>query len=258
MNLVANKFNKWCEYNKLTINIQKSKCILFSSKLAHSHKAQKDQVDITISGSKLDLVDQYKYLGVILDDRLSFTKHINYLISLINHRLYILRKIQYYINGGTSLLLFKTMILSYFDLGDIFYDSCSKSMLKRLQTLQNSALRCVYCSSKLSIDEMHTKSNLLFLSARRSLNLCTAVHKHNIVNFQFDNTKSRTLRSSTCITLTIPKVRNRTFERSFVFKGIKCWNSIPELCKRIPSDEPKLFKTRVKKELLINKLNFPE
>lgn len=258
MNESANKFNTWCEFNKLTVNLQKSKCILFSSRAAHSHKAQKDLVNIRICNVKLDLVDQYKYLGVILDDRLSFIKHINYLISLISHRLYILRKIRYYIDEGTALLLFKTMILSYFDLGNIFYDSCNKNMLKRLQTLQNSALRCVYCNSKLSIEEMHSRSNLLLLTDRRALDQCTSVHKHNIENFEYNNTKRRVLRSSNLITLIVPKIRNGTFERSFIFKGIKYWNSLPEHCKRIPIDEPKLFKLRVRKEMLINKFNFPE
>lgn len=151
------------------------------------------------------------------------------------------------------------MVLNYFDLGDIFYDSCKKDMLKRLQTLQNSALRCVFCNNKdLSITEMHTKANLQLLSERRSLNHCTIAHKYNIENFKFDNSKCPSLRSSNRISLVIPKARNRCFEKSFVLKSIKKWNSIPELCKRIPCDETKFFKTRVKKEMMCNKLNFPE
>lgn len=90
MNTAANKFSEWCGFNKLTINLQKSKCILFSNKKLPSHKAQKDLVSIKIGGIQLDLVDHYKYLGVILDDRLTFHRHVNYLISLISHRLYIL------------------------------------------------------------------------------------------------------------------------------------------------------------------------
>lgn len=69
MSSAANKFNRWCAFNKLTANIQKSKCILLSNKSTPLHNKQKGSLIVKIGDIKLDVVDDYIYLGVILDDR---------------------------------------------------------------------------------------------------------------------------------------------------------------------------------------------
>lgn len=81
---------------------------------------------------------------------------------------------------------------------------------------------------------------------------------HIIDNLKFDNSKCPALGSSNPITLMIPRAENRCYENSFVFRGIRKWNSISEHFKLIPSYEAKLFKTKVRKEMIGNKLNIPE
>lgn len=110
----------------------------------------------------------------------------------------------------------------------------------------------------ISVAEMHRKTNLLYLNDSRYLNQCAIAHKHNIDSFMFDNSKCPSLRSSNRIKLFVPRALNRCFESSFVLRSIKKWNSLSEHFKMIPPCETKLFKTRVKKEMIGNKLNFPE
>lgn len=151
------------------------------------------------------------------------------------------------------------MILNYFDIGDIFYDSCEKSLLTKMQTLENNALRCVYLSrTHMSIQKMHEEAGLLPLSDRRKLNQCTLAHKLNIKQFVFDHLKHPSLRSNTRITLTVPKANSQCFDNSFVLKSIKLWNNMPEHHKHIPPYSTKLFKIRVRKEINCNKTDFPE
>lgn len=82
--------------------------------------------------------------------------------------------------------------------------------------------------------------------------------KHNIDNFKFDTSKGPLLRSCNRITLVVPRARNRCFEKSFVLRSILKWSCLSEHFKMISQYETKLFKTRVKKEMIGNKLNFPE
>lgn len=89
------------------------------------------------------------------------------------------------------------MVPNYFDLGDIFYDSCRKSCLNKLQTLQNNALHCIYLTTtdkRMSIQEMHKKAGLLLLEQRRKLN-----------HFKYDHIKNPSLRLSTRINLAVPR-----------------------------------------------------
>lgn len=93
MTITANKFHKWCLFNKLTINISKSKCMLFSNKQVKLHKIIQQKIEIKIDGTNLEVVDDYKYLGIILDEHLQYDKHVKYIISIASHRLYVMRKI---------------------------------------------------------------------------------------------------------------------------------------------------------------------
>lgn len=83
--------------------------------------------------------------------------------TLINHSLYVLTKIRNCVNEEPALTLFKTMIYNYYHHGDICYNSCKKGQIKKLQTLQINALRCIFHSKKnLNTDELHKKANLTY------------------------------------------------------------------------------------------------
>ena len=59
------RFVIWCKKNKLTVNIAKTKYMTFGSK-----KCFKDS-KLKIDGQDLMRVPTYKYLGVILDTKLT-------------------------------------------------------------------------------------------------------------------------------------------------------------------------------------------
>lgn len=66
----------------------------------------------------------------------------------------------------------------------------------------------------------------------------------------------RVLRSSNNIILKSRAPKNTRFEKSYIHQGIRKWNSLKEDLKQIRTYNS--FKTRVKTELLLNNLNFPE
>lgn len=89
---------------------------------------------------------------------------------------YVLCKIRPYLTQNTALLLFKTCILPYADIGDIFYNSSHKYLRQKLQVLQNKSLKIVHGgNAKLTTEEMLSKSNLLKLEDRKKLNLLKVV-----------------------------------------------------------------------------------
>ena len=58
------KYYNWCYTNRLTINSKKTKFMCFSGK-AHWNNCK-----LTINNDSIHEVEQYKYLGVILDKAL--------------------------------------------------------------------------------------------------------------------------------------------------------------------------------------------
>ena len=75
-------FKHWCNMNKLTLNVKKTKYTVFGlrSKTRNigNHK-------LYINDIKIDRVHTYKYLGITLDANLTYNKHLENLIKTISY-----------------------------------------------------------------------------------------------------------------------------------------------------------------------------
>ena len=64
---------KWCADNSLTIISKKTKVMGYSLNRNHSFK---DECHCYLLGQPLEVVDKYKYLGIILDTHLTYIPHV--------------------------------------------------------------------------------------------------------------------------------------------------------------------------------------
>ena len=80
---------------------------------------------ISLNNTVLEKVCSYKYLGFILDDQLNFNKH-------VTHKLYLLSRIRKYLTKRASVTIFKTMIISLIEYGDIIYAGTNQKISPRL------------------------------------------------------------------------------------------------------------------------------
>ena len=90
---------------------------------------------ISLSNTVLEKVCSYKYLGFILDDQLNFNKHVKELVKLITHKLYLSSCIRKYLTKNASITIFKTMILSLIEYGDIIYAGTNQTNLNKIVNL---------------------------------------------------------------------------------------------------------------------------
>ena len=82
---------------------------------------------LSLNNIILERVCSYKYLGFILDDQLNFNKHVNEMIKIVSHKLYLLSRIRRYLNKKASNIIFKMMVLSIMENGDIIYAGTHKA-----------------------------------------------------------------------------------------------------------------------------------
>ena len=76
---------QWCQENSMTLNMSKTKGMLVT--LSTNSRAPQLQTE-------LDLVDNYKFLGVYVDNILSFNKHVDYVIDKASKRFYALLQLK--------------------------------------------------------------------------------------------------------------------------------------------------------------------
>ena len=116
LNIDLQTFKKWCNRNKLTLNIKKTKYTIFGLK---SQTRRKLNHEMFIEGTKIDRVQTYKYLGITLDMHLNYNKHLENIVRTISYKSLLLAKVRKYITQDVAIRIYKTMILPVLEYGDI-------------------------------------------------------------------------------------------------------------------------------------------
>ena len=125
-----NNLSNWCERNKLTINSKKNKYCIYGMR-SNVKKSKTINTVLSLNNNILDRVCSYKYLGFIIDDHLTFNKHISEMCKTVSHKLYLLAKVRRYLTVEASINVFKTMILSILEYGDIIFSGTSSQNLNK-------------------------------------------------------------------------------------------------------------------------------
>ena len=106
----TDKFVTWCDTNALNLNVSKTKELIIDFRHKQSIKRP-----LVIKDEVVEQVSEYKYLGIIVDDKLRWSNHIEYTLSKVNKRMYFLRKLKEFKIDKTLITLFyKAAIESMF------------------------------------------------------------------------------------------------------------------------------------------------
>lgn len=137
-------FRKLCQ-NKLRLNVNKTKVMIISNK-----KTDKNNVNIYINGTRLEIEKEIKYLGVLINDNLNSDKNIDHLCKKIGSKTSVMGRLRNELNCEQKLNLYKSIIEPYFMYcASILYLS-NQNDLNRLQKLQNKYLRQILKTNKYS------------------------------------------------------------------------------------------------------------
>ena len=240
----------WLNSNKISLNIAKTKYMLFSC----SH-CQID-VPIKLHGRDVDRTPSIKFLGVILDDTLNFTKHTNYISGKISMTIGIMNKVRF-LPSRVLCTLYHTMVAPYIFYGIKAWYGCPNYNRNRIQVLQNKCIRIIKGLDRrtnsdserkllgiLNVGNIYTHQIGQFMS--------NIIHNDNqnsefsfIVNQSIPphNYPTRNL-----INLRPPRVDRTKCRHSMEYAGVIVWNEIPEVIKNIETTS--IFKNQFKKYLL--------
>jgi ribonuclease HI len=138
--LALNHINDWCCRWGLQISPAKSASMAFSNQFKHLEPV----TPLNLDGQNIPFVTTFKYLGITLDRRLTFTAHIADIKQRCSRRLNILKCIagrEWGSDRRTLLHLYTALIRSILDYNAFLFDHISKTNAKHLEAIQNSALR---------------------------------------------------------------------------------------------------------------------
>ena len=90
------------------------------------------------------------------------------LINNINFKLYLLSKIRKYLNDKCALIIYKSMVIPYFDYADVIYMYSNNPDLKKLDRAHISGLRiCLRIQGEMNDVDIFNLGNISSLKNRR-------------------------------------------------------------------------------------------
>ena len=217
------QFSLWCKANKLSLNATKTKLMTFGTR----HKVKKAKnVIIRIGEVPLQIVPTYKYLGITLDSTLSFNYHVKSASTAISYKVNLLARIRKYLNEEVAMRIYKSMILPYFDYGDVIYNTAGQEGLDKLQRLQNRCLKiCKGFNVRFCTKELHEITKMPKLSQRRMAHVNNFMYSRLGNESLVDKRDIRTrAHDAPLFKIEIPTVE--AYKRSIQYAGALQWNSL--------------------------------
>ena len=225
---------KWCDLNKLTINVKKTKGMIV--------KRDKEPCPLKmyINGEAIDFVNSFEYLGIHIDHNLSMNNHADSVYKKCISKLSTLYKIRSFISRKTALLIYKTMIRPYMDYGDFIIDSALISKTDKLERLQERILRLIeYCPVKENRKDMNVlldSFNIESLYIRRKRNILKLMYdqSHDPDNL-YTTECDINLLSSNKVKMKSQFTRLTKVKKSPFYIGIELWDKLPHEFQNEPS-----------------------
>lgn len=135
--------NRW----KININHAKTQAIFVTKR----RTLQIPKRRLEIFNTKIKWTDEVKYLGLILDKKLTLKPHIDYVIKRANtaiHTLYSMINRKSKLHTNNKLLIYKLAIRPIFTYACPAFGNIAKTHIKRLQVQQNKALKLIFNTSR--------------------------------------------------------------------------------------------------------------
>ena len=211
-----------------------------------------------IDGELLSEVSKTKFLGVIIDNKLSWNDHVSYISGKIARGIGILIKARAVLNRNTLITLYHSFIYPYYIYCNHIWGSTSDRNLNRLFVLQKKAIRIIcqvnrYCHSSplfkelkiLNIWQINKYLIGQFMYRFYHIILPPLFNRYftRIHDIHDYNTRQASLYYA------IPTNRTGYFQKSIRFRGPSIWN---EIMKKNVSPDTSIwtFKFHLKKLLL--------
>ena len=162
----------WLRANKISLNSSKTEIILFRSK----HKQIKKHLNFRISGQKMHLSPQTKYLGLTIDENLYWDNHIKILAKKLSRANGMLAKIRYYVDPKTLLAIYHSIFHSHLSYGCQIWAQEENTLTSKILSLQNKALKLIHLGTINDLNNLYFQSKILKLFDQVTFQNCMLVN----------------------------------------------------------------------------------
>ena len=240
------KASNWFSSNRLTLNIKKTKYMLFRPK---NIKVNFDSLCLKIGNENIDRIGKgcktsfFKFVGIHLDEFLDWDAHCAHVAAKISSGNFIISRSKNVFPINIRKNIYNSLVRSHMEFGILSWGTALQGKLKHIVQLQKKCIRNVAGKDIRShTDPLFKKLNILKFYDLVKYNQCTFMHK--LLNGKqpdsFDNffIKAPNFESDTnrrCFCYVVDLLKNKTVGRFPTATLPRTWNSIDQSLKLVDS-----------------------
>jgi len=226
------KLSSWLRANKISLNTTKTEVILFRSK----NKPVPYTMNLNLDGHALKFSKHVKYLGLFLDDNLTWNFHFDHLAAKLRRSNGILSKLRHFVPQSILKTLYYAIFHSHLSYAVIVWGQ-STTQNSRIGKLQKRCMRILTFSNfdaesaplfiNLGIPTLpHTVTKFNIQLVHQTLTNLSPEAVTNILNFKTLSHNYRT-RNSDLKLLERPKAKTLTYGlKSIKYQSLLNWNQL--------------------------------
>ena len=253
LNKALSELNSWCLDNSLTPYSAKCEAMLLMRK---PHIGPLNSV--TTGEDRTELVKNSRLLGVTIDERLSWSRHLPDIKKNFVNKLNLLKRSSFLSRNSLLDLYFKIILPSVL-YGLVVWGGCPNAeLLHSLEALHRRAARIIYNLPRdMATEEVYRHSNWNTLALYYKLRLIKLLHSVFIGEAP---TALSYLTNKTCTAynfrrsnnIIVPRFNSQFLKGSISYRGAVLWNAVSSNF----TDQFTAFYRRVKKESYFTELDF--
>uniref|UniRef100_A0A8D8PVN1 Uncharacterized protein n=1 Tax=Cacopsylla melanoneura TaxID=428564 RepID=A0A8D8PVN1_9HEMI len=236
--------HKWFLDNKLFLNESKSVVLCFHTNVKsapptnfcikfHKHVSCLNSNDPNCSCHQLDRVNNIKYLGVIIDDRVKWADHIKLVTNKIRKCIYIFYRLRHLMSKDLLTKIYMALIESVIGYGIIGWGGVFETHARSLIISQKHLLKIMLCKNRLyPTHDLFIESKILNIKQLYVYRSFKFMKTHSsLFDVNVSNLNLRTNRQ-----FILPQINSKLGHNHFSFLG-------PKLIKKVSGiifDSPKI------------------
>ena len=211
--------SEWLAANKLSLNVGKSKLLVFNNK-------KKIEVKLTLNGEPLKEVDHAKYLGILIDNKLNWVPQINAVNLKVSKGLGLLSKIRHYVPSDTTRSLYFSFVNAHTDYNLLNWGMAAPSSLNSIHSKINKALRIMTFNNR-DCPSVPLYKELKILTLEKSFELKNAKHMWKFHNGYLPHSLVSNFKVNSRNQITKSYSRLESLKRFSLFTAPLIWDNLP-------------------------------
>ena len=256
VNEELNEVSNWFKANKLSVNATKTNYMILGTSHMTSAKMQND-LSITLNDTALEKVKTTKFLGVLIDECLTWKNHIDCISKTISRNIGVMNKLKYSIPTRILHTIYCSLVLPYINYAILIWGNTCKTYLDKILKLQKWAIRMISGSHYRShAAPLFAKNNILTVTDTYTLELGIFMFKYHINDLPvaFKNYFKKRSDIHSYQTRHVNDLNISFNKKAFTDNAIRTsgpflWNSLPHKLKE--SKSVKQFRNQLKQNIIL-------